>query len=225
MISEINFSRGYSSFWNEYFPWLSSYCQSNGSIKQVQPEISISDLPAHRSINNTIAFFYFKDRFLGKENLEVSKKDAMCSLMRFPRNNLDSYEFSDLDQLVINNQVLNLEEVYKKNLSFSPSFSGCGIISNCNGDIIQKSKLIEIKAGSRYIAPSDIKQLIVYSALSWISGESEYSIDTLELYNPRMGYLWSESIEDLFSATTLIPKEDIYDFMSKYLVVQSEDLG
>ena len=227
MISETNFSRGYSSFWIEYFPWLNSYCQSitKYSLKHVHSVPNQAECPEHRGINNTLAFFHFRNLNSNiNYDIESSKEEALKYMERFPRNNVNTYKFSTIDQKVISFQIEKLRSKYSKDLIISPFFPGCGIIDNCYGDIIQENKLVEIKAGERNIAPSDIKQLIVYTVLNWLSGSTTYKLDHLEIYNPRVGYLWNNSIDDLLVSITDIPKEDIFDQFTKYLITQSEDV-
>jgi hypothetical protein len=144
-------------------------------------------------------------------------------MSRFPRNALESYSFSEKDRHVIDTQVSHLKNRYIGNLSISPFFPGCGILDNCHGDILQGKKLIEIKAGERNIQPADIKQLIVYSALDWLSLSDKYQLDEIEIYNPRVGYLWENKLEDLLISITDVPKEDVFEQIGKYLVIQSED--
>jgi hypothetical protein len=227
MISEVNFSRGYSSFWIEHFPWLSSYCQSINkyNLARVHRSIEESEPPEFRSINNTIAFFHFGNIIGDKEfDILLSINQALEYLKRFPRTSASSYEFNQLNEKIVQKQVDNLFGNYKKDIKLNPFFPGCGIIDNCNGDILQNEKLIEIKAGERSIAPSDLKQLIVYSALNWISETEQHKITELEIYNPRVGYKWTNSLEDFLNSITDISKEDVFDQLTKYLVTQSEEI-
>jgi hypothetical protein len=149
---------------------------------------------------------------------------ALEYLKRFPRTSASSYKFNQLNQKIVLKQVDNLFENYKDDIKLNPFFPGCGIIDNCNGDILQNEKLVEIKAGERSIVPSDLKQLIVYSALNWISETEKYKITELEIYNPRVGYKWTNSLEDFLNSITDISKEDVFDQLTKYLITQSEEI-
>lgn len=226
MISEKSFARGYSSFWIEYFPWLNSYCQSLNkyNLERVSSPLPELDAAEHRSINNTIAFYHFRNLF-NDPNFDIctSRDQAISYMSRFPRSATVSYSFSVMDRQVVETQVSRLKKRYDGNLCISPFFPGCGIIDNCHGDILQGNKLIEIKAGERNIQPADIKQLIVYSALDWLSPSNKYQFDEIEIYNPRVGYLWKNQLEDLLVSITDIPKEDVFEQIGKYLVIQSED--
>lgn len=227
MISEINFSKGYSSFWVEYFPWLNLYCQSINKYNLLQEHNSISkdDLAEHRSVNNSIAFQHFKNLLSDPTyDLKFSRDEGISFIRRFQRNNLSNYSFSASDQNIIIVQAQNLLSRYNNNILINPFFQGCGILDNCYGDIIQGSKLTEIKAGNRAIIPADIRQLIVYSALNWISTSTRYEIEALEIYNPRVGYSWSIGIDELFISIAHTPKEDVFDQLTKHLLTLSEDI-
>lgn len=227
MISEASFSRGYSSFWTEYFPWLNSYCQSLNkyNLTEVHHPISETDLSEHRAINNTIAFFHFRNIASNSEfDLELSKDEGILFMKRFQRNNIDTYLFNETDQKIILTQVQHLVSRYHNSTLVSPFFPGCGILDNCYGDIIQGNTLSEIKAGDRQIIPADLRQLIIYSALNWISTSTKYEFNTIEIYNPRVGYSWSSSIDEFIFSIADIPKEDVFDQLTKHLLTLSEDV-
>lgn len=226
MISEKGFARGYSSFWAEYFPWLNSYCQSvkKFCLDYVTDPIPGIDRVEHRSINNTVAFFHFKNMYQGQSaDLKQSKDQAIDYISHFPRNAKDSYLFSEDDKQVIQIQTANLQRMYTGQLLINPPFSGCGILDNCYGDLLQGETLVEVKAGDRGLLPADIKQLIVYSALDWLKTSSKYGFSDVEIYNPRLGYLWRSSLDELLVSISDMPKEDLFEQIGKYLVVQSED--
>ena len=227
MISETTFARGYSSFWMEYFPWLNSYSQTVNAyqLNRISAPCPELDKAEHRSINNTIAFFCFRN-ITSKLNcsLEETKDEVLQYMTRFPRNNVLTYEFNSYDQYIINGLLKNLQKIPEINLLFDPFFSGCGIIDNCRGDILQGNKLIEVKSGNRNIQPADIKQLIVYLALDWISSSNKYNIHQVEIYNPRVGFSWTTDTDDLFRSVTSFTKEEALEQLTKYLVMQSEEM-
>lgn len=227
MISETTFARGYSSFWMECFPWLNSYVQSINlyRLEKFSAQILDYDKVEHRSINNVMAFLHFRN--LVKESnfaIEESKEETLHYMQRFPRNNLSTYCFDSNDQKVVYGQIFNLKRLPTRDIIFDPDFPGCGIIDNCRGDILQGNKLIEVKSGIRNIQPADIKQLIVYLALDWISSSTKYNIHQVEIYNPRVGFSWTTDTEDLFRSVTSFTKEEALEQLTKYLVMQSEEM-
>jgi hypothetical protein len=82
-----------------------------------------------------------------------------------------------------------------KDFHIRPKFSGCGVVSACEGDLIYKDCLYEIKAGDRGFRVSDVKQLLIYSSLAFSKGELNYS--KVGLFNPRNGYYWERTLDRL----------------------------
>jgi len=227
MISEISFSRGYSSFWSEHAPWINEYVNSinQGFIERLQNPIEIGDDSKHRSINNVMAFTLFKNIITKvSDNFEIALEESINIVKNYPRNNLESYKLTDDYKKIINNLVTRLVKRYEnKNLTFYPQFAGCGIMDNCQGDIYYNEILAEIKAGERNLVVSDIKQIITYCALNWLS-TNRINITNIEFYNPRQGILWESNLSDLFYSISSIPMEDFFDQIGKYLSNLSEDI-
>jgi hypothetical protein len=227
MISEVSFSRGYTSFWAEYAPWLNDYVSSinKGIVERLQYPIEIEDDSIHRSINNIIAFTLFKNVIVNSDNdIEKAFVEAKKIAANYPRNNIESYTLSESYKKIILSQCKRLVERYKdKSTEFYPQFSGCGIMESCQGDIFYNETLVEIKAGERGVLSSDIKQIIIYCALNWLSKNPKI-IKRVEFYNPRQGILWESELEELIITVSSLPIEDLFDQIGKYLINMSEDI-
>ena len=76
-----------------------------------------------------------------------------------------------------------------------PRFSGCGLISECEGDVIEGSCLYEVKAGDRAFRVVDLRQLLTYTALAYAKGA--LSFKDIGLFNPRTGVAWRKSLEEV----------------------------
>jgi len=96
-------------------------------------------------------------------------------------------------------------------------------MESCQGDIFYNETLVEIKAGERGILSSDIKQIITYCALNWLSNHPKKIIN-VEFYNPRQGILWVSELEELIMSVSNLPIEDLFDQIGKYLINMSEDI-
>lgn len=227
MISEISFSRGYTSFWTEHAPWISDYVSSinKGLVERLQLPIEIGDDTIHRSINNIVAFTLFKNiASQGNSKIEDAQKESFKIVKNYPRNNLETYTMTKEYELIIQKQSERLVNRYKgKVLEFYPQFSGCGMMESCQGDIFHNNTLIEIKAGERGLLSSDIKQIITYCALNWLSN-SPITIDYVEFYNPRQGILWESKLIDIIMSISNLPIEDLFDQIGKYLTDMSADI-
>jgi hypothetical protein len=227
MISEVSFSRGYTSFWTEYAPWISDYVSSinKGLVERLEYPIEIGDDTIHRSINNTIAFTLFKNVIEeGNNDIEKALLEAKKIIVNYPRNNIETYVLSEEYKKIIQRQCERLLKHYRgKLIEFYPEFSGCGIMESCQGDMFYNETLVEIKAGERGVLSSDIKQIITYCALNWLSSNSK-TIKRVEFYNPRQGILWESELEELIMTVSNLPIEDLFDQIGKYLINMSEDI-
>lgn len=227
MISEVSFSRGYTSFWTEHAPWISDYVSSinKGLVARLEDPIELGDDTVHRSINNTIAFTLFKNVITEQNNdIEKALLEAQKIVANYPRNNMETFVLSDDYMKIIQRQCKRLVKHYiDKTPEFYPEFSGCGIMESCQGDLYYNETLVEIKAGERGILSSDIKQIITYCALNWLSSNPK-SIKYVEFYNPRQGILWESKLEELIMIVSNLPIEDLFDQIGKYLINMSEDI-
>lgn len=227
MISEVSFSRGYTSFWIEYTPWLNDYITSINKyfVNSLYTPIEVQEDPSFRSINNVIAFTLFKNIIkFNDNNLSKSFNEASAILKNFPRNNLEDYSSDALQNEIINIQTKRLIENYKgKDILFSPQFNGCGILESCSGDIFYNDTLVEIKAGERMFTPSDLKQLIIYCALNGLSN-SKIKIINIELFNPRQGLCWKSSLNDVIFSISDLPIDDLFNQIGKFLINLSEEV-
>jgi hypothetical protein len=226
MISEITFSKSYSSFWQEHLPWLNDYVHTvvRNSRRESLESTKIVEDPEHRAINNVMAFTLFKNTVNDVDrSFDILLSETKNILKLFPRNNLQSYALNDLHKSIIIFQSEQLMERYgSKSSLFYPHFSGCGILMNCNGDLLVDNCLSEIKAGVRQLVPSDFRQLIIYAALDWIAG-SNYKIDSIELFNPRQNIFWSENIDIFIKVVSGETKEELFENIGQFLTYASEE--
>ena len=102
-------------------------------------------------------------------------------------------------------------------LEFSPAVPGCGILRACEGDIAAGSSLIEVKTVDRKFSSKDLRQVVVYLALRYLSGLPEW--DEAILFNPRRSFFVrfrpDELIPYVAGGKTLIR---VYREVEEYLV-------
>jgi hypothetical protein len=227
MISEISLSRGYASFWNEFFPWLSQYSQTinRDLLTRLYSPLAVKDDPKHRSINNIIAFTHYRNILENKHyDFERSVLEGKKVASRYPRNNLASYVMTSVDERIINFQVTHLTTYYGEGVVIYPSFPGCGVLASCSGDILRGTKLVEVKAGDRRIVKSDLKQLIVYCALNWLNKNDPHSIEEVELFNPRQGARWTLNLRVLVNTISDFSLEEIFESIGTFLSDMSNEI-
>ncbi|PLK57072.1 hypothetical protein CWN69_24990, partial [Klebsiella quasipneumoniae] len=91
----------------------------------------------------------------------------------------------------------------------SPQFDGCGVINNSYGDIYYSNVLVEIKSGDRKFSVYDLRQVLIYFTLNFYS-KNKRPINRFELFNPRMGITYSDSIVSLCKELAFIQPEEMY---------------
>lgn len=226
MISEVTFSKSYSSFWNEIVPWIIPYTKTINEKYMtclMNPIKEIED-PSYRSINSIIAFNIFRNKCQGKKiTLNKSFEQARDEIKKYPRNNLDKYVLDENNASIIEQISERLFLTYSSDgILIEPFFSGCGILANCKGDIISDNSLIEIKTGERSLQASDIKQLLVYCGLNEIAGK-KYKLDKIVYFNPRVGVLWNDDINILFKSISSITLVNFYQELENFLISESTE--
>lgn len=71
-------------------------------------------------------------------------------------------------------------------LEFFPMLKGCGVLGSREADLAAGDTLIEVKTVDRNFSSKDIKQVIVYLALDYLSGDHRWS--NVILFNPRKSF-------------------------------------
>lgn len=225
MISEINFSKSYSSFWNEYTPWLNTYVEEVNADKTlyIEDPLFVDDESIYRSINSIVSFTRYKELLKGNDTqIGDYLQLAMGTINLFPRTNIETYTLTDANIQAVIQISDRLYKRYNKDIIVDPQFCGCGIIDNCSGDILKNEILVEIKAGKRKISATDIKQMITYYALN--NHAHAFNIQEFELYNPRMGFLWKSNIQLLISDISSISAYELCDEIGKYVSDMTEKI-
>ena len=88
-----------------------------------------------------------------------------------------------------------------------PIFEGCGFIDASEGDVIEKDCLFEVKSVERNFRSVDLKQLITYTSLNYLS--STYQIKKVGLFNPRKGIYWKIELDELCSEISGRPAPEL----------------
>lgn len=235
MISELAFIRSYNTFWKTLFPGGEDYIRLINSAlgERFDRALEVNDIPNRRALINSIAFSLFE--LHSKNELDFKDIDKMTSenpllkkILLKEKKALSNLRFgeklstkiSETELIVIKSLSKRLITKYLKkgNLHLRPTFKGCGIIYEANGDLIYGSTLSEIKAGDRNFNIQDIRQLFVYLALNHQS--KEYKINQIELCNPRTGLIWREYVdivsENIAGSSSIEIYNEIINFISNF---------
>lgn len=207
MISEIKFSTSYVSFWKNLLPFSDLYVR-RANLNLVENKFDpMEDVFAkQRDVINEIAFIVFSKfrdqltindinyfKIISSEDFSIIFKQAVKKISLLRRGEVDIQEDSITNHIKadISHIVNRLFSIFMGlDIIVFPSFPGCGILDNCEGDIIENGTLYEIKAGQRNFRSSDFKQVLIYLSLAKISGSID--INKVALFNPRMGIHYEE---------------------------------
>ena len=233
MISEHRFVSSFSSFWRELLPTGDAYIRNqNLQLQRFETPLDSSLPPERRSFVNELAFRLLSlvNAPNGKPLTDLSKsamEKAVCETVsyigRFPQSLEKKVSVPTEDEireaLLLAKRLSSFLQSHMdkgEELTFFPKFRGCGLIEECEGDVLTGSTLYEVKSGDRKFRLIDVKQLLVYCALNYVN--TMYNIDRVTLLNPRVGVFLSQPLEVLargvagVSASELC--SDLIDFIS-----------
>lgn len=236
MISEITFSKKFTSFWNQTLPNANNFVRIvNLGLK----EIIEDPFPEPKRPNNTALINIISNRLF--DNF-VSEKINLSSInnSRF----ILSKEYDDIlkecseylskfsygsnlslpltieemkESIGIFNVIYRKYGGYARSIELSPKFCGCGFINNSIGDMIIGETLIEIKSGQRHFSVIDFRQIIIYCALNF-SSNIKRRISKVEIFNPRMGISYSTSVQDLCRDLSAKSSNELFEEIKRYIV-------
>ena len=209
MISETQFARQYASAWRTLTPMSEQFVRNvNGAwCEQVFSPIRSRLLPFRRWLRNEIAFRVFV------ADMQVSPRPQSL----FISNDMVNQIFDNIQtderwrKLRVQDPLYQperqeVETIWRRLIQFfcrdtaftnvlSPSFSGCGIIDSCAGDIICGDTLYEVKAAGRFFRSIDLRQLLIYSALNKQAGT--YGFVNIGVFNPRVGVCYRSPLSEV----------------------------
>lgn len=211
MISEHQFSTLYSSVWRTTMPLADGYWAiENLTLERVEPPLPAMAAKSMRAVVNETAFRVFCQLHggpstAGRARLAAATTtqlpEAIAYVSRF--SNAPPVDPSDVDSDCRKEvaELVNRLLRYFPNRAptiLKPRFSGCGILSECEGDVIEGSCLYEVKAGDRPFRAVDLRQLLTYAALAYAKGALSFT--DIGIFNPRTGVVWRRSLEDVSHA-------------------------
>lgn len=223
MISEKNIATEFKGFWNECLPLLTP------SFVRVFNEASLDDLTEYPGTeiirvpigptvekHDLVAEFSFQLAKLAHDkSLWIDEIRLDAALIQLAYDNavsfLQRYRTDDglivLSELEINESLLIAEqydffiEMYRgQPVEFNPIISGAGFLGVCKADLSIGDTLYEVKTVSRNLAGQDIKQLLIYLALQFSTGERRWT--HAGFYNPRKAQCVRFSVDHLIYRTS-----------------------
>ena len=211
MISEHQFATHYSSAWHAVTPLADGFWTvENLMVDRIAPPLTPKAPKGMRAVVNETAFRAFCS--LHSEPKPVKRGDILAAIDeqlsesiayvgRFSSAPpLTAEDVDDECRKEAGNLVLRQLHFFPgvETTTLRPRFSGCGLISACEGDLIEGSCLYEIKAGDRAFRVVDLRQLLTYTALAY--AKSNLTFTEVGLFNPRTGVAWRRSLEEVSHA-------------------------
>lgn len=220
MTSETKFSTGFTSVWREVTPLSDGYWGvENMLTSRVGPPILNRAPKEIRGAVNELAFICFSILANGRKRIA---REAVYSTLREATPIAVAYinrlsaavplTEESIDEVCIREAMqitLRLLNFFPSGINtlIRPKFKGCGIVNACEGDVISGDLLYEVKAGDRGFRVSDLRQLLVYSALAYAANDAKFT--RIGLFNPRTGMTWSKSLDDVCMAISGLRANDV----------------
>lgn len=218
MISEKQFANEISGFWAETLPFLTPQVVAEMNLNRstmgdgrkgwMKPLAK----PGHNSNNDVVAetaFGLFAESLrtgtpvtlLSQDSailqrVEIDAMGRIGGLRREAGVQARRLSSNTNEAVILATRLETYFEDYPdESIVIQPRFKGCGILDSCYGDILARKSLCELKMVDRNLRSADIRQVLVYCALNYRSGQ--YSIDTVTILNPRRGLEFSFPVEEL----------------------------
>ena len=230
MISEKIFAKEYNSFWTEQTPWFRDYYSSiSPRIRKIGKSIDYPEDSNHIFINNIISTTHFRNLSLDQDyTIDQSYADSIPVINIFSKPNNGNYFLTEDYRQIIKIQAERLQGRYSGSVIHSPFFPGCGLMANCNGDLLYGTTLVEIKArmekqGRKPFRPEDFRQVLVYCALNYLANDN-YDIQKIQLFNPRMGVYWESDLQEFIYLISNSTSSALFESIGSYLTEQPESI-
>jgi len=210
LISETTFSQGYSSTWKLLAPATDLFVRKVNSMlreREFAPLVS-TVAPERRGFVNETAFEFFRIRRVmfnairpRAELMSMAAEAAKTTIARIERiepasiPNPGGEEEDDILAIAERLQLFFSRESKGQSFQVQPKFPGCGIVDTCFGDVRFGDTLYEVKAGDRSFRSMDLRQLLVYAALS--KSARMAPLRHVGLLNPRTGMSFSSGLDEL----------------------------
>lgn len=223
MISEKNIATEFKGFWSECLPLLTpSFVRvfNEASLDDLTeyPDTEIIKVPIGSAIqkHDLVAEFSFQLAKIAHENslwideirldkslINKSYEKTISFLQRYKTEDglivLSTEEIEE--SLLLAEQYDYFIDMYSgQAVEFNPKISGSGFLGVCKADLAIGDTLYEVKTVSRNISGQDIKQLLVYLALQFSTGDRRWT--HAGFYNPRKAQCVRFSVDHLIFRTS-----------------------
>lgn len=154
------------------------------------------------------------------ELIDATAHEVSAYISRLERSNIPIPEMvnSEINEAIALTENLRKCMIYSnpgKIITTRPKFKGCGIVDDCEGDILVGETLYELKNVDRDFRVADLRQILTYCALNIASGEIK--IDNIGLLNARSGLSYVANINKLSFLTAGVSADELLREVIRYI--------
>jgi hypothetical protein len=243
MTSEKEFANGFGGFWSECLPFLTPQLVSEMNLarKARTSDDSRIIIPFSTGEDNSQNAFIAETAFelfantikTGKDVLTLAEDQKLLAdvasnsisrllgLKGYWRSIKQKFPKTATEESIA--LAVRMEDFFsgrpkERPIVIQPRFKGCGILDSCYGDILAGSCLYESKMVERNLRSADLRQLLIYCALNYLS--HEYVIDRVAVLNVRRAAVYEFTVDALSrrAARKSAPEvfHQIEDFLSNF---------
>jgi len=209
MITERQFVSSFPDFWQELLPLLTPSCVhllSAGHEERLQDEsgVEINAVAAREETRDAAVVSEFayhlareafqralpvSDAFNDNTVRSVAQTSAFDLVNRYegrnvlPDASLNAAELDEGMELAIRYESFARLYGGAERCAFQVPIKGCGFLHACSADLVIGDYIVEVKTVKRSLAGKDIRQLVVYLALSSVT--HPYPWQHAGFFNPR----------------------------------------
>ncbi len=216
MISERKLASSHSSFWRAAMPLADAFVRAmNASLERFAMPLPSAGPPTRNALLSELAFRLYENALAGRMSLEaepVQQAERVQKIADDVRRYISALErgveYAEISAGEMRESftlATRLDSCMKslepsKAIVVRPKFAGCGIIDDCEGDLLVGETLYEVKNVERRFRIADVRQLLCYCALN--SASHEHAIESVGLVNARSGRLYRISLNALCLASS-----------------------
>lgn len=218
MIDVSSFATYYNAFWAEHTPTSEHFVRRLNLeyVERWSPPLGKPKEPIRAAFIAELAFSRFCAGIDGVPKGEIDKLALVDTGKRLRPLLEDPVTLEGPLRSVEEEQISRLESTLRSFFTWRatcnvarPLFRGCGYIGTSEGDVLNGSCLFEVKTVDRAFRSIDIRQLITYCALNYLS--RQYEISSIGLFNPRRGLYFEYLINDASREISGRPAQDLFD--------------
>lgn len=222
LISEKRFCAAYGSLWQALTPTCDRFVRqiNQGLSDRIWRPMASAVAANRRGLINEVAF----QLFVGEMRAHATGNPPMAieTVVHSVSNRLSQIDLSksNLDERLtederqdIREQLGRLRQLFVRRLDVTiviePMFPGCGFVDTCRGDVIQMNTLYEVKAGERSFRSIDLRQLVTYATLNYVS--KAYRLENAAVVNLRSGLLFEIPLDELAQQISGLHSNELFE--------------